>query len=140
MTRCAQRTGFLTLTTCGEPAVAACVRCGKAICAGHIHNTQSGFLCPDCAILGLDADEASRRGLDSSYYRHSVDSDSGMVTYSSSDYETFQGEGGEMGGGGAGGEWDEGGAEESGSESADEGDFGAADDGDSGSSDDFQDS
>ncbi|HOI15137.1 MAG TPA: hypothetical protein PK036_02235 [Geobacteraceae bacterium] len=144
MTGCAQRTGFLTLTTCGEPVAAACTRCGKAICAGHIHHTQSGILCPDCAVLGLDADEASRRGLDSSYYRHSADSDTGMVTYGSSDYEnfdTFEGEGGEMGGGGAGGEWDEGeAAEESGSESADEGDFGAADEGDSGSSDDFQDS
>ncbi len=143
MTGCAQRTGFLTLTTCGEPVAAACAMCGKAICAGHIHHTQSGILCPDCAALGLDADEASRRGLDSSYYRRSADSDTGMVTYGSSDYEsfdTFDGEGGEMGGGGADGEWDEGGAEESDPESADEGDFGASDDGDSGSSDDFQDS
>jgi uncharacterized membrane protein YgcG len=141
MSGCAQRTGFLTLTTCGEPAAAACVSCGKAICAGHIHHTPSGILCPDCAVLGLDADEASRRGLDSSYYRHSVDSDSTMVTYGSSDYETFQGEGGEMGGGGAEGEWDEGeAAGESGSESADEESLGAADDSDSGSSDDFQDS
>jgi uncharacterized membrane protein YgcG len=144
MTRCAQRTGFLTLTTCGEPAVAACVTCGKEICAGHLQSTPSGPLCPDCSVLGLDSDEASRRGLDSSYYRRSVDSDTGMVTYGSSDYEsfdTFEGEGGEMGGGGASGEWDEGeGAEDSDSESADDSDSGVADDSGSDSSDDFQDS
>jgi len=142
MTRCAQRTGFLTLTTCGEPAVAACVMCGKAICAGHMESGPAGLLCPDCAVLGLDPDEASRRGLDSSYYRRSVDNDSGMMTYSSSDYESFDsfgGEGGEMGGGGAGGEWDEGeGAADS--EGAGDADSGIADDSDSGSSDDFQDS
>jgi hypothetical protein len=94
----------------------------------------AGPLCPDCAVLGLDPDEASRRGLDSSYYRRSVDSDTGMVTYSSSDYESFDsfgGEGGEMGGGGASGEWDESGSVE---------DSESAGDADSGSSDDFQDS
>jgi uncharacterized membrane protein YgcG len=136
MTRCAQRTGFLTLTTCDEPAVAACVMCGKSICAGHMESGPAGLLCPDCAVLGLDPDEASRRGLDSSYYRRSVDSDTGMMTYSSSDYESFDsfgGEGGEMGGGGASGEWDE-------SEGAADSGSGDSDDSDSGGAADFQDS
>lgn len=111
MSRCAQRTGFLTLTTCGETAIAVCVKCGKQICAGHLQNDPSGPCCPDCAVIGLDDDEASQRGLDSSYYRRSVNNDTDMMAYSSTDYESFdsfEGGGGEMGGGGASGEWGEG--------------------------------
>ena len=121
MTGCAQRTGFLTLTFCGEPVVAACVKCGKPICAGHLVTEPTGPCCPDCAVLGLDADEASRRGLDSSYYRRSA-SDADTGSYDPSDYEAFGGKGGEMGGGGASGDW------------------GGDDDSESGSAADFQDS
>lgn len=112
MSGCGQRTGFLTLQTCGNPVVAACVRCGKAICGGHVHPDPSGPCCPDCAVIGLDADEASRRGLDSSYHRYSTQHDGGSTFYSYSDYASFdpvQGGGGEMDGGGAGEDWGEGG-------------------------------
>jgi uncharacterized membrane protein YgcG len=119
MNSCAQRTGFLTLTLCGEPAVAICVECGKPICGAHLAGDPSHPLCPDCAVQGLNEDEASRRGLDSSYYRNSLSAESGMMAYSSSDYGSFdayEGGGGEMGGGGAGGDWggsgDDGGTDE----------------------------
>jgi hypothetical protein len=131
MIGCAQRIGFLTLTTCNDPVVAACGGCGKPICAVHLHSDLSGQRCPDCAVIGLDADEASRRGLDSAYYRQSANRDTDFTTYSSSDYQnfdTFAGEGGEMGGAGASGEWD---ADDSGPD---------ADSSDSGSAGDFQDS
>jgi hypothetical protein len=131
MTGCGQRTGFLTLTTCDQPAVAVCIKCGKPICACHLQSDPSGPCCPDCAVLGLDPDEASRRGLDSSYYRQTTGRDTDMMSYSSSDYESFDsygGEGGEMGGGGAGGEW------------GDESDSDDSADSDSGGAGDFQDS
>jgi len=121
MTGCAQRTGFLTFTFCGGPVAAACVRCGKPICAAHLVTEPSGPTCPDCAVMGLDADEASSRGLDSSYYRRSAN-DADTSAYNPSDYETFEGKGGEAGGGGASGEW------------------GDDDDSDTGSAADFQDS
>jgi len=120
MNRCGQRTGFLTFTVCGGPVAEVCVRCGKRVCSDHLQSDPAGPLCPDCAVLGLDADEASRRGLDASYYRSRND-DGDMMIYSSSDYgsfDAFEGEGGEMGGGGAGGEWgggDEDGASDEGS-------------------------
>jgi uncharacterized membrane protein YgcG len=122
MSGCAQRTGFLTLTMCDEPVAAACVKCGKPICVGHLQNEPSGSCCPDCAVIGLDADEASRRGLDSSYYRQSTNYDAGYTTYRASDYQSFEGQGGEMGGGGASGEWSDGDGGD-GSDSGSAGDF-----------------
>ena len=110
MNICAHRTGFLTLTTCNEPAVSTCMLCGKQICANHLLMKHDGPHCPDCAVVGMDADEASRHGLHSSYYRHSVGSHSDTTSYSSSDYESFDtsaAEGGDSGGGGADGGWDD---------------------------------
>lgn len=104
MTRCGHRTGFLTFTMCDEMATAFCTNCGKPVCAGHLHETASGPRCPDCAAIGLDADEASRRGLDSSYYRDSS-SYYNSTGYASSDYNDFDAGGGEMAGGGAGDDW-----------------------------------
>ena len=103
MTRCGQRTGFLTFATCTEEAAATCMRCGKLICAMHVHTGPAGTLCPDCAVIGLDEDEASRHGLYSSYHRSYIDTYSG---YAPSDYDSFEAGGGEMGGGGASGDWD----------------------------------
>lgn len=141
MNVCAQRTGFLTLTTCTEPAVSACMLCGKQICASHLLMKHEGPQCPDCAVVGMDADEASRRGLDSSYYRHSAGSHHDTDSYSSSDYENFDASsaaaGGDSGGGGADGGWDDG---EAGSGSDSDIDSMMADDSDSGGSGDFQDS
>jgi hypothetical protein len=139
MTGCAQRTGFLTLTFCGEPAVASCIQCGKWICAGHLQHDPSGPCCPDCAVIGLDDEEASRRNLSSSYYRR--DSYDTLGTYSPADYDSFKGHGGEMGGAGASGEW---GKEEASGESDSGGPDGPGsvpvDDSDSGGPGDFQDS
>lgn len=100
MSQCGQRTGFLTFAMCSEMAAAACMRCGKPICAMHIHTASSGTLCPDCAVVGWDEDEVYRHGYYSSYHRSHTD------TYSSSDYDSFEAGGGEMGGGGASGDWD----------------------------------
>ena len=100
MSQCGQRTGFLTFAMCGEMAAAACMRCGKPICAMHIHTASSGTLCPDCAVIGWDEDEVYRHGYYSSYHRSHTD------TYSSSDYDSFEAGGGEMGGGGASGDGD----------------------------------
>ncbi len=103
MTQCGQRIGFLTFTMCSEPATATCLRCGKLLCAAHTHTSPSGPVCPDCAAIGLDEDEAYRRGIDSSYYRWRS---SNYDTYTASDYDNFSPGGGEMGGGGAAGDWD----------------------------------
>lgn len=100
MSQCGQRIGFLTFAMCSEMATAACMRCAKPVCALHIHTTSSGILCPDCAVMGWDDDEVSRHGYYSSYYRSHTD------TYSPRDYDTFEAGGGEMGGGGASGDWD----------------------------------
>ena len=106
MTQCGQRTGFLTFSVCGEAATATCLKCGKLLCARHIQTSASGPLCPDCAVIGLDEDEASRRGLSSSYHRWHTDY---YDTYTVTDYSSFSGQGGEMGGGGGAGDWDSGG-------------------------------
>lgn len=130
MTKCAQRNGFLTLFLCGGQAVTACFKCGKMICQEHLLPSPAGTLCPDCAAVGLSEDEASRRGLDSSYQRNTYSGDHDTTTYGPGDYGSFdqpQGGGGEMGGGGASGEW------------GDESDAGDEGDGSSGAAD-FQDS
>ena len=111
MSGCAQRTGFLTFTMCDGPVAATCVKCAKPICIDHLQSDPSGPQCPDCAVIGLDAKEASRRGLNSAYFRQSAIHDADFTTYSASDYQTFEsfeGQGGEMGGGGAEGEWTDG--------------------------------
>ena len=46
MNRCAMTTGFFVLGRCGQPAVAACPQCGRAVCAGH---AGQGGICPGCA-------------------------------------------------------------------------------------------
>lgn len=127
MTQCAQRTGFLTFTMCGEPAVAVCANCGKPICANHLQGDLSGPRCPDCAVIGLDPDEASRRGLDSSYHRWSSSHYTDTGTYTPSDYDNFDSGGGEMAGGGAGDDWDDSGDvddSDSGSDSDSDGESG----------------
>jgi hypothetical protein len=102
--------------------------CGKHICANHLHMKHDGPQCPDCAVIGMDSDEASRRGLDSSYYRHSSNSHTDTDTYNSSDYDSFDStaaEGGDSGGGGADGGWDDGDADSTGVSDSDS--AGAAD-------------
>jgi uncharacterized membrane protein YgcG len=100
MSQCGQRIGFLTFAMCSEIATAACTRCGKPLCAMHIHTSSSGTLCPDCAVTGWDEDDVYRHGYYSSYYRSHTDA------YNSRDYDSFEAGGGEMGGGGASGDWD----------------------------------
>ena len=100
MSQCGQRTGFLTFAMCSEMATAVCTAGGKPICVMHTHTSSTGTVCPDCAVIGLNEDDAYRYGYYSPYHRWHSD------TYSLSDYDTFQAGGGEMGGGGASGDWD----------------------------------
>jgi uncharacterized membrane protein YgcG len=106
MSTCGQRRGFLSLFTCGEPAETACTRCGKMVCHKHLRQELSGPCCPDCAVIGVIEPD---NFLDSSC-RSRIRSSDG-TTYGDSDYRSFDpvaGGGGEMGGGGASGEWEEG--------------------------------
>jgi uncharacterized membrane protein YgcG len=117
MSGCAQKSGFLTFFSCGEPVASMCIKCGKPVCAAHL---QAGSTCPDCAVLGLSESDAASRGLESSYY--------GQSSFNDSDYTTFdsvQGGGGEVDGGGASGEWSgtESGSAESGNAAAGAADF-----------------
>lgn len=48
-TQCRAKVGLLVLRDCGNPAVAECPGCGKAVCAEHIVAAPGGTMCPECA-------------------------------------------------------------------------------------------
>lgn len=103
MSSCAQKSGgFLGFfsSACGDPAVAVCIRCGKPVCAQHQQVIASGISCPDCVTAGSGLMPNIHTG---SLHSHHHDGDS--TSYSSSDYDTFTGKGGEMDGGGASGDF-----------------------------------
>lgn len=102
MSGCAQKSGFLTLFSCGDPVVAMCAKCGKAVCAAHL---QPGSTCPDCAVPGLSGSDITSRGMDSFHSGHSG--------FNERDYAAFdavEGGGGESDGGGASDEWSDSGS------------------------------
>ncbi len=117
MSGCAQKSGFLTLFSCGDPVVGMCVKCGKPVCAVHL---QAASNCPDCAALGFSDSDTITRSMESSHSGHS-----GLNERDYAAFDTVQGGGGEVDGGGASGEWDDGksGTSESGSDSSGAADF-----------------
>lgn len=48
---CQCRAGLLVMRECGEPMVAACTVCGRAVCARHMSMGQTGAACAECAVM-----------------------------------------------------------------------------------------
>lgn len=117
MSGCAQKSGFLSLFSCGDPVVGMCVTCGKPVCAAHL---QASSNCPDCAVPGVRNSDTTPGSMESSQSGHSGYNDKDYAAF-----DTVQGGGGEVDGGGASGDWSssESGTSESGSDSSGAADF-----------------
>jgi hypothetical protein len=58
---CEARKGFLTLSSCDNPAATACAQCGRSFCPTHL--TPPGFTtCLDCAAINADSPRAQQDG------------------------------------------------------------------------------
>lgn len=79
MGTCMARRGFLTLSSCDNPASTLCTSCGRLMCTEHL-SPASGFTqCLECANTNATYDEnATNYDNDTSYrYRHSYYATSG---------------------------------------------------------------
>jgi len=88
MSGCTQKSGFLSLFSCGDPVIGMCVTCGKPVCAAHL---QAASNCPDCATLGLSDSDTIPRSMESSHSGHS-----GLNERDYAAFDTVQGGGGEV--------------------------------------------
>ena len=62
---CEARKGFLTLSSCDNPAATACSNCGRSFCPAHL--APPGFnMCLDCAATSSGADPNAPQGEDES--------------------------------------------------------------------------
>lgn len=62
---CEARKGFLTLSSCDNPAATSCANCGRSLCPTHL--APPGFTtCLDCAATGSSADPNAPQGEDES--------------------------------------------------------------------------
>jgi hypothetical protein len=89
MSTCEARKGFLTLSTCENPAVRACAQCGQSMCPTHL-TPQSGFTtCFDCAASGSDVREGEYDDVWAHRYRSRYYSSTGYMpmAWSSRDYD-----------------------------------------------------
>jgi hypothetical protein len=62
---CEARKGFLTLSSCDNPAATACSNCGRSLCPTHL--APPGFtMCLDCAATSSNTDPNAPQGEDES--------------------------------------------------------------------------
>ena len=127
-TTCQTKVGLLTLRDCDQPAEGACEQCKRVVCSKHRITSETGILCPECALAAKEqqkktAQVKTRHRYYTSYhyypyyYGH-------HHHYHDYDYRSFEdgaaaegeaggagedlvGEGGEFGGAGATGGWEE---------------------------------
>lgn len=91
MGTCMARSGFLTLSDCGEPAASMCATCARPICAAHLA-PQSGFTkCLDCAATDPNVEEGEGEYDDVWAHRYRNDYYSGTYTpfYVGTTHDTY---------------------------------------------------